>query len=197
MLGVRLVIGGGPRTIPIIADAVNDRIPVIIFKDTSQAALLISYAYDLVSLEDCNLLQLEEHQNLLELIETVYADLTLEKRLECYHQIMRCTKFKKYVCFLFYINICNCDCEMSSSIINAMQVCQGCADRQRPPVNSFGKSSSAHSRGWYVPQSRAIMHNANDSLLCCNVKLFVSVKFQSYVEKYISVTKEGVFGSQK
>ena len=52
-----------------------------------------------------------------------------------------------------------------------------------PPVNSFGKSSSAHSRGWYVPQNRAIMHNANDSLRCCNVKLCVSVKFQSYVKK--------------
>ena len=35
--------------------------------------------------------------------------------------------------------------EMSSSIINALQVCQGCADRQRSPVNSFGNSWSAHS----------------------------------------------------
>ena len=51
------------------------------------------------------------------------------------------------------------------------------------PVNSFGKSSSAHSRGWYVPQSRDIMHNANDSLRCCNVKLCVSMKFQPYVKK--------------
>ena len=28
-----------------------------------------------------------------------------------------------------------------------------------------------------------IMHNANDSLWCCNVKLCVSVKFQPYVKK--------------
>ena len=56
-----------------------------------------------------------------------------------------------------------------------------------PPVNSFGKGTSAHIRGWYVPQSRSIMHNANDSLplRCCNVKLSVSVKFQPYVKKYI------------
>ena len=36
--------------------------------------------------------------------------------------------------------------EMSSSTINAAQVCRGFAD---PPRNSFDKSSNAHSRGWY------------------------------------------------
>ena len=52
-----------------------------------------------------------------------------------------------------------------------------------PPVNFFGKSSSAHRRGRYVPQSSAIMHNANDSLQCCNVKLCVHVKLHPYVKK--------------
>ena len=42
----------------------------------------------------------------------------------------------------------------------------------------IGKSSSEHSRRWDVPQSMAIMHNANDSLRCCNMKLCVSVEFQ-------------------
>ena len=53
-----------------------------------------------------------------------------------------------------------------------------------PQVNSFGKSSSAHSRGWYVPQSRA------DSLRCCNVKLCVSLKFQPYVNKFKRKSKK-------
>ena len=74
--------------------------------------------------------------------------------------------------------------EMSSRIINAAQVCRGCADRQRSPrLNSFGKSSSAHTRGRYVPQSRATMLISNDTLRCCNVKLCVSLKFQPYVKK--------------
>ena len=72
---------------------------------------------------------------------------------------------------------------MSSSIINAAQVSGLCGLSEIPPVNSFSKSSSAHSRGWYVPQSRAIIHNMNDSLRCCNVKLCVSVKYQPYVKK--------------
>ena len=45
------------------------------------------------------------------------------------------------------------------------------------PVNSFGKSLSIHSRCWYVPESRTIMNNTNDSMRFCNVKLCVSVKF--------------------
>ena len=72
--------------------------------------------------------------------------------------------------------------KMSFRVINAVQVCRGCADRQRAPVNSFGKTSSTHSLGWYVPQSRAILHNSNDSLRCCNVKFCVSVKFKPYME---------------
>ena len=73
--------------------------------------------------------------------------------------------------------------EMSSSVVNAAQVYPACADRQRPPSHGELLSSSAHSWGWYVPQSTAIMHNANDSLHFCNVKLCVSVKFQPYVKK--------------
>ena len=79
--------------------------------------------------------------------------------------------------------------EVSEAVLLMLRKCVGIrADRQRPPlVNSFGKSSSAHSRGWHVPQSRAIIHNANDSLRRCNVKLCVSVKFQPYVKYKIYI----------
>ena len=43
-------------------------------------------------------------------------------------------------------------------------------------------SACTQSRGWYVPHSRAIMHNANDSHRCCNVKLCVSVKLQINIQ---------------
>ena len=52
-------------------------------------------------------------------------------------------------------------------------------DRQRSPSAEEGKSSIVHSPGWYVPQSRATMHNWNDSMPC----EIVRVKFQPYVEK--------------
>ena len=38
------------------------------------------------------------------------------------------------------------------------------SERQRSPGELLRQELSAHSRGWYVPQSRTIMHNANDSL---------------------------------
>ena len=41
----------------------------------------------------------------------------------------------------------------------------------------------AHSRGWYMPQGRAIMHNANGSQRSCNLELCMSVKFQPYLEE--------------
>ena len=72
--------------------------------------------------------------------------------------------------------------EMSSSIINAAQVYRGCADRQRSPRFSPSARVRVHTAGaGMCRQSRAIIHNANDSLLCCNVKLCVYVKFQLYV----------------
>ena len=74
---------------------------------------------------------------------------------------------------------------MSSSIINASQVFRGCADRQRSPGELFRQEFECTQPGWYVPQSRAIIHNANDSLRCCNVKLCVSVKIQK--QKNISI----------
>ena len=101
MLGVKLVIGGGPGTISIIKDTIKAGMPVIIFNDTSQAALLLAYAYDLTALNECNLMQVEEHQKLVELIGKEYPDLTLNNILIFYNRIMECMKNKLYVSMKF------------------------------------------------------------------------------------------------
>ena len=125
MLGVKLVIGGGPGTINIINDTIKAGMPVIIFNDTSQAALLLAYAYDLTALNECNLMQIEEHQKLVELIGKEYPDLTLKNILTFYNSIMECMKNKLYVSMKFHaINFRYCNTYfVNSNIIVHLKQC--------------------------------------------------------------------------
>ena len=66
--------------------------------------------------------------------------------------------------------------KIRNSVINVSQVCQGCAERQISPAELLRQQFE-----YTQPKSRATMHNANDSR-CCNVKLYVYVKFQPYVK---------------
>ena len=58
-----------------------------------------------------------------------------------------------------------------------------CGSSEMPPVNSIGNISSAQRRGWHVPKNKDTMHNANNSLWCCNVTLCLSAKVHPYFFK--------------
>lgn len=94
---VKLVIGGGPETINHVYQTIINEIPVIVFKETSQAAALFAYAFELPPLEVCNLAEIEEHQKLIDMIGLEYPDLTRRQKAKYYNKIMKCMKQKKYV----------------------------------------------------------------------------------------------------
>lgn len=102
IVGVKLVVGGGPDTIDNVKASVGNKMPVIIFKGTGFAAELFIFAYDLKPLENCNLRDLEQHQKLVELIGETFPDFTIAKRIKCYETIMQCMLYKDHVSHTFF-----------------------------------------------------------------------------------------------
>lgn len=108
-VGVALVIGGGLEIINQVKETVENKMPLIIFKRTGFAAELLLFAYDLKPLENCNLRDLQQHQQLIELIRKTFPDLTMAKTIACYDTIMECMRYKTYVSgnyFMWYVQQC-------------------------------------------------------------------------------------------
>lgn len=120
---VKLVIGGGPETINHVYQTIINEIPVIVFKETSQAAALFAYAFELPPLEVCNLAEIEEHQKLIDMIGLEYPDLTRRQKAKYYNKIMKCMKQKKYIS-VFSLNNESGE-TMDSAILNAfLKTCE-------------------------------------------------------------------------
>ena len=94
---VKLVIGGGPKVVEFIKDTVSFGMPAILFTCTSQTSTLLPFAYNLKHLHNCNMMEMEEHELLVQMIGKEYPDFTQKMKIDHYELIMKCLEYKNYV----------------------------------------------------------------------------------------------------